>query len=78
MVQKCLSVNSMSITAKNSATTNNSNENFCLQVHAILKALPQNTQTEKRELDKETVKEQDDENVQKKLKDTTAKEQSNK
>lgn len=34
-------------------------------MHAILKALPQNTQGEKRELDKETVKEQDDEHVQK-------------
>lgn len=34
-------------------------------MHAILKALPQNTQGEKRELDIETVKEQDDENVQK-------------
>lgn len=33
-------------------------------MHAILKALPQNTQPEKRELDKETVKEQEDENVQ--------------
>lgn len=49
-----------------------------VQVHAILKALPQNTQPEKRELDKETVKEQEDENVQKQTKDTTAKEQSNK
>lgn len=35
------------------------------EVHAILKALPANTQGEKRELDKETVKEQDGENVQK-------------
>lgn len=34
-------------------------------MHAILKALPQNVQTEKRELDKETVKEQEDENVKK-------------
>lgn len=33
-------------------------------MHAILKALPQNTQPEKRELDKETVKEHDEENVQ--------------
>lgn len=52
---------------------------FSLQVHAILKALPQNTQTEKRELDKETVKEQEDENAQKPSKDgTEAKEQSKK
>lgn len=36
------------------------------KVHAILKALPTNSQNEKRELDKATVKEQDGENVQKK------------
>lgn len=47
-------------------------------MHAILKALPQNTQGEKRELDKETVKEQDDENVQKPSKETASKEQSKK
>ncbi|XP_055304696.1 uncharacterized protein LOC129569644 [Sitodiplosis mosellana] len=49
------------------------------EVHAILKALPQNTQSEKRELDIETVKEQEDENAQKPSKDATdAKEQSKK
>lgn len=47
-------------------------------MHAILKALPQNTQGEKRELDKETVKEQDDENVQKPSKEAETKEQSKK
>lgn len=35
------------------------------KVHAILKALPQTTQNEKRELDIETVKEQDDESGKK-------------
>lgn len=47
-----------------------------LQVHAILKALPQNTQSEKRDLDKDTLKEED-ENAQKASADTT-KEQSKK
>lgn len=47
-------------------------------MHAILKALPQNTQPEKRELDIETVKEHVDENVQSKSppKAETAKGQS--
>lgn len=57
------------------------NGHFFFQVHAILKALPQNIQGEKRELDKATVKEQDDENAQKPSKDATvndAKEQSKK
>lgn len=35
------------------------------QVHSILKALPQNSQAEKRELDIETVKEHDDESGKK-------------
>lgn len=48
------------------------------QVHAILKALPQNTQSEKRELDKETVKEQEDESVQKPSKESPTKDQSKK
>ncbi|XP_031636575.1 uncharacterized protein LOC116349327 [Contarinia nasturtii] len=51
------------------------------EVHAILKALPQTTQSDKRELDNETVKEHDDENAQKTSKDVTAgttKEQSKK
>lgn len=48
------------------------------QVHAILKALPQNTQGEKRELDKETVKEQDDEHIQKPSSETSPKEQTKK
>lgn len=47
-------------------------------MHAILKALPQNTQSEKRELDIETVKEQVDESVQKSSHETAAKEQSKK
>lgn len=47
-------------------------------MHAILKALPQNTQSEKRELDIETVKEQVDESVQKSSNETAAKEQSKK
>lgn len=51
---------------------------YFMQVHAILKALPQNTQGEKRELDKETVKEQEDENVQKSSNETASKEQSKK
>lgn len=38
---------------------------FNFKVHAILKALPQTTQNEKRELDIETVKEQDDESGKK-------------
>lgn len=44
------------------------------QVHAILKALPANTQNEKRELDNEAVKEQEPEKeVTDKTDDTTEK-----